>query len=214
MRLFLRDGVYYVEFGRGKKRSLKTGDEKLAKKIYKELEKEWLAGRLLVLDKENRTTLHDFIDRYLDYRRTLNLSQSTIDMDSLALRSLAEAIGESTLMGRLCGKRVVKGKPAPGQERLEEFTRAMLAKKVRPTSINAYLRHIRAALTTALDWGLIEQKPTVKMLKTDKGLPRFLRPEEIDGILTKALEIRPDFHPMLVMYLWSGARRNELLALQ
>ncbi|MDO9110210.1 MAG: hypothetical protein Q7U40_06105, partial [Desulfatirhabdiaceae bacterium] len=47
MRLFCRNGVYYVEIGRGKWRSLKTRDEKTANGIFRDMEKEYLRGRLL-----------------------------------------------------------------------------------------------------------------------------------------------------------------------
>jgi integrase len=43
--------------------------------------------------------------------------------------------------------------------------------------------------------------------KRSKILPQFLLPEEIDRILEKTQELPPDFYPMIVFYLFIGARR-------
>lgn len=61
MRLYQksRDSVYYVEFERGKSRSLKTRDAAEARKLYNAVKKEYLAGRLSEIRGESRVTLGD-----------------------------------------------------------------------------------------------------------------------------------------------------------
>ena len=51
MRLYKRktSGVWYISFGRGKEKSLKTGDEAQAKRIFKKVQEEVLKGRLIQL---------------------------------------------------------------------------------------------------------------------------------------------------------------------
>ena len=62
MRLFRREnGIWYVEFERGKKKSLGTRDKKLAERIFKEPQKEALKGKLILLEKTQRITLDEFI---------------------------------------------------------------------------------------------------------------------------------------------------------
>ena len=51
------------------------------------------------------------------------------------------------------------------------------------------------------------------MLPTGKKIPRYLRPEQIKAIIAKAEELHPQFVQMLNFCLWTGARRNEALAL-
>lgn len=50
MRLFTRKGIYYVQTGRNTKVSLKTRDRQKALPIFRDMEKEWLRGRLLKLE--------------------------------------------------------------------------------------------------------------------------------------------------------------------
>ena len=60
MRLFNRKGVWHVEFAGGKRRSLRTSDEKTARGIFRELEKDYLRGRLLRLDNTKRISISEF----------------------------------------------------------------------------------------------------------------------------------------------------------
>ena len=72
MRLFKRGDTYYVEFQRGKKRSLKTGNKKEAEAIFNQLRREWLAGRLIQLDSSKNVSLGEFTKEYLKHRESLN----------------------------------------------------------------------------------------------------------------------------------------------
>ena len=51
MRLYKRGQIWWVAFDRVRRRSLKTRDEKEAQRIFKALEREHLAGRLIKLDR-------------------------------------------------------------------------------------------------------------------------------------------------------------------
>lgn len=98
MRLFNRDGIFYVQFERGKKKSLKTGDERVATAIFNEMEKEYLKGRLIQLDNFKKISLKDFRAKYVgeEYAEdgTLVLkgregtSKETAKMDYKALKYL------------------------------------------------------------------------------------------------------------------------------
>ena len=50
MRVFKRGDVYYVEFARADRQSLRAPDKKLAESIFGKLQKETLMGRLACLD--------------------------------------------------------------------------------------------------------------------------------------------------------------------
>lgn len=55
MRMFQREnGIWYAQFKRGKKRSLKTRDKEEAEEIYRDLRREYLNGRLVLLDQVTR----------------------------------------------------------------------------------------------------------------------------------------------------------------
>ena len=91
--------------------------------------------------------------------------------------------------------------------------RVWLARGVKPQSINSYLRHIRAALSKAYEWELIRKKPKIQMFPVDKPLPRVLKPDEIEILLSRAKETNTELWRLLVFYLWTGCRRKEALDL-
>ena len=97
MRLFCRHGVYHVEFAGGKRRSLRTSDEQTAKGIFKELEKEYLRGRLLRLDNSKRKSISEFSTHYSEHRP--GISKWTVKKDLLSLKLLREAIRHPGLGG-------------------------------------------------------------------------------------------------------------------
>lgn len=201
MRLYWRKGIAYVELARGKAKSLKTSDPTEAESIFKEMLKEWHRVRIFDLESKNNISLGDFRDQYLESRTGL-VSDRTIRHDTLSLQLLCDSAGAKTPLKLINLKRIT------------DFINIRLAKGNKPQSINSYLRHIKSALSSAEELEFIKKKPHIKMLKVRKHLPRYLRKEEIDAIMKISAETRPEFHRMLVFYLWTGARRNEALTLQ
>ena len=65
MRLSKQRGIWYLETRRNKRTSLGTRDEKKARAILREAEKEALRGRLFDLEKAKRITLSEFKDEYI-----------------------------------------------------------------------------------------------------------------------------------------------------
>lgn len=96
------------------------------------------------------------------------------------------------------------------------FVNTCLVRKLELTSINTYLRHIRGALNTAYEWHpeAFRRRPRVKLIKTEKKLPRILTKKEIDKILIKAVETDPDMAPIIRFAIWTGCRRAEIIGLQ
>lgn len=202
MRLFQREhGIYYVEFGRGRKKSLKTKDQAKALAIFREMEKEWLRGRLVHLENEKRISLGDFAEAYIESRD--GISPHTVKKDRLSLELLAAVVGKSLPLRALT------------EERLEEFKRACKARGASEITIDGYLRHIKAALSYAVEQGLIKRKPKVKMYrKDDRELPRIILPDDIKKILEKAREKDAELWRLFTFLAWTGCRRREGLGLE
>ncbi len=207
MRLFKRGSTYYVEFARGDKQSLKTSDKKLAEGIFTKLQKEALMGRLVRLDLDGGMTLGEFVVRYLETRT--GMSPPTLRADRLALSHLENALGSKTPLRLITPEKIEKFKKLCLSGALSASERPM-----KPVSVNSYLRHIKAALTVAVQWGYLQTRPAVKMLNAGKPLPRYLRKEEIEAIMERCRQSKPGFYPLLQFYLWTGARRNEALGLE
>lgn len=102
MRLYQkqRDGVYYVEFERDKRRSLKTKDLAEARKLYNAVKKEYLAGRLSEIRGESRVTLGEFRAEYDKWARDAR-EPKTYKADMLALQKLVDVAGESAKLDKL-----------------------------------------------------------------------------------------------------------------
>ena len=195
MRLFRRGDHFYVEYCRGKKKSLGTKDEVHARAIYKEMKAEALKGRLFPLEEYRNLTLAKFSEDYIKNR--VGVSTATIKLDTYALKLLADVLGGAIQMKAITAAKI------------GEFKAACLARKVKPRSVNTYLRHIKAALSYAVDDGYIEKRPKIKMLPVGESLPRILSPDEIQAILIKAHETSLDLWRYITFCLWTGARRSE-----
>lgn len=200
MRLFCRKGVYHVEFAGGKRRSLRTSDEKTATGIFKELEKEYLRGRLIKLDNSKRLTISEFATEYEKSR--VGLSKWTVKKDLLSLKLLREAVGDIDI-------RVLTA------DKISRFKSICLSREASPQTVNGYLRHIKAALAYALDAEMIDKKPTIKMVPAnDEGMAeRIISPADLKAILEGARTRSQDFERYLTVLLWTGARRREILNL-
>lgn len=204
MRLFQRkNGIYYVEVERNQWKSLKTHDEKKANILFQKLQQKQSQGQIILLqDTEKKMTLGDFKIGYLKESEKIK-APDTLRADELALRLLADVIGESIQMRAI------------NEESIKKFKQICFGRQLKPVSINTYLRHIKAALNNAQEEGYITMAPKIKFIKIRKDpLPRFLKKDEIDTILKEAEEFNPSFHRMLVFYLWTGARRSEALRLE
>lgn len=200
MRLYQRGGWWYAEFSRGKAKTLKTRDEATAAAIFKEMEKEYLRGRLIKLDG-SRLSLSEFSTEYEKHRP--GVSKWTVKKDALSLKLLREAIGNIQLRALSASK-------------IKEFCGVCLTRGAKPQTVNGYLRHIKAALTYALDESLIEKKPKIKMVPEKKAdlAERIIPPKTIQAIIGAAAVDDQDFGRYLTVLLWTGARRREILSLQ
>ena len=59
---------------------------------------------------------------------------------------------------------------------------AYLQSRYNPTTVNIRLRGIRAMLNYLVEKGMIRPPFNVKMIKTDRHLPKFITPDEMDAI--------------------------------
>lgn len=203
MKLIRREnGYYYILYCRGKKRSLDTKDEAIAKAMFKEEETDYLAGKLLHLQNYKTITLGEFRKTYVETYRT-GLAKHTTKQDERALQRLAEAIGDSTYLSAISPVKSAK------KTKIEEFKTICLERKVKPVSINSYLRHIKKALNNAVDAGILEKYKKISMLKVGKRLPKIMYPGQVDALLTatKADDVMEWLYYMVC--LWTGARREE-----
>jgi len=201
MRLFKREnGIWYVEFERGKKRSLRTKDKREAERLFKELQRELLKGRLILLEKCEKLKLSEFIQEYLAWAEKVK-SRETVRRDKLALRNFLDLIGDKIL--RTVSVRDV-----------EKFLLFCLEQGRKRSGVNVDYRHLKAAFNKAKEWGYIKENPftRVKPLREEKTPPRFLSEEEVRKVL-EALKDDEDFYDIVLFTIETGCRRQEVLNL-
>lgn len=198
MRLINRNGWWHIEFDRYTRRSLRTRDDKVAERRFKVFEKKALAGRLAFLEKRPpHKALVAFADDYLEYSYQTK-EPTTQRADSLALRKLMAYVGESTPLTQIT------------RQVLDKYF-AELSQTVKKSSVNVYLRHLKAAFTKAVEWKLLKDNPCkgIKELKYQKGFPRYLTREEVHRLLEA--ETAPAFARLWRFLVLSGCRRREAL---
>ncbi|WP_285905795.1 tyrosine-type recombinase/integrase [Pseudodesulfovibrio pelocollis] len=201
MRLYQRpSGHWYIEFSRNDRRSLKTKDEAQAKRLFKKIKQEALAGRLVQLDCSGNTTLGAFADEYLAWaEQTQNIH--TYRANKKALDKLIHYAGKSVRLGSL------------GQRAVDDMTADLLKQGRKPSTINHYIRHAKAVLSKAVDWKMVKHNPLrhVKQIPGGASEPGFMDAAQARDYISKITD--PDVRRMAVAYIASGVRRCELLGL-
>ena len=116
--------------------------------------------------------LSEYVREYLKYIQTNN-APKTYDTYSYSLKLFQNHVGDKLLSDLV-------------SRDLESF-KEMRKKTVGDTTINMDIRAINAAMTTAVDWDLLENNPfhKVKLIKIAKQQPIYLRKKEFDKVCKK-----------------------------
>jgi len=97
--------------------------------------------------------------------------------------------------------------------------------KVSPATINKDLRHVKAALKKAHEWGYLRSLPRIRMVREPEKLPRYVTPEHFELLYTRAAEkakypnqpgqsfTAPQYwRALMVTAYMTGLRINEILS--
>jgi len=123
MRLFQKRGWWHVELHRNKSRSLRTQNEAEAKKIFRDMEKEWLRGRLLNLEGYKKITISELQN---DYCSRSNVSKWTVKKDDLSFKLLIDTVGDIQV------RTITK-------EKIRAFKSACITRGASHITVNGYL---------------------------------------------------------------------------
>lgn len=201
MRLFKREnGIYYVEFKRGKKMSLKTKDKSEAIRLFNKLKRQYLEGKLLHLIKDGKNILFStYLKEFLEWSESYHRWQ-TYYMNRHISNKFIQAVGDKFLS-------------AYKKRDLDLYVQRLRQEKFKPSSINIHIRHIKAIFNKAVEWEYLQVNPfsNYKGVKQQEKPPRFLTKEEI-----KKIEQVIDDESLLFLFrflIYTGARRGEALGL-
>lgn len=164
MYLVKRNKFYHIYFrdasGRMKTISTKKGTKREAMMVLNEME-----SKQIPRSKLPQITFNDFVNRYMEFAR-INRSPTYVEQFKYAFRELKIEVKNKLLseinhndIEKMVNRRRVEGKN---------------------TSTNTFITCIKSAFNRAIDWGLLETNPAVKIKKKKlpKNHPIFITEEE------------------------------------
>jgi integrase len=201
MRMFKREnGTWYVQLKRGKKISLKTTDKKEAEYLFRQIQRQALAGKLFLFDQNKKIKLKDFAEEYLKWLEN-NKAESTRERVGRIFKVFISYIGNKTLLSAI------------NQRKIEQYLQER-GKTIKNTTTNIEIRHLKAAFNKAIEWEYIKTNPFkhIKQQKVEELLPKFLTEEEI-GKMLKIITNKRD-KLLFMIYIYTGMRRSEAINLR
>ena len=202
-----KSGGYYWELdfyykGERFRRSTRTDNIQIAKTIKKDIEAKIAKGIFNIGDTnfKKEVTFKDFIDQFLGHSKTYK-ALGTWKRDGLVLNQFyAFCKNESKTRFLSSVNRML----------IDKYV-GCRSKEVCPASVNVEIRHIKAALSIACQWGLIQSNPAkgIKPLPIPERAPRFFTMDQMQQIL-KTIDIQP-LKQIVVFAVNTGARLSEII---
>lgn len=197
---FKRGSVWYCEID-GRRVSLRTEDRDAALRLFTEIKRQHLAGKLARISGECTTTLEQFRAQYIEWGEHAQ-EWATFRANRLALDKLVAICGPKILLDRV------------GRKALDDLVSQSRKARLSTASVNNYIRHARSVMNKAVDWDLIKANPFAgfKELPKERKPPRFL--DKGDAVQLMARIDCLHLRRLMAAYLSTGRRRAELLALE
>jgi integrase len=194
--LFKRNNdIYYVVYNdlRGHRRWQSTGtsDRKEAERIKDQISRS--------SEKPRVVTLKVFEQMIYQYAES-NLSQGTVSVYKRSFRRLIPSTGDVLIKGIT-------------PLLIEKFKQDCL-KKVSATTVNIYLRTIRAAFNLAKEWRLIDENParSCKQIRVPDKEPIYFTSKEINTLTINITDCQ--FKRLILLAVYTGIRRGEIANLK
>jgi len=198
----------------GRRRSKRIGSKSLAKKFQRKIEGQLAAG---TYESTERVTWQQFRSEWEEKIGSGMEPQSrrcTLDalrhFERITKPKLVRSIKTQTV-----DEFIAKRRTEPGIYKGE---------KVAPATINKELRHIKAVLRIAHDWGYLAKPPKVRMEKEPQKIKAYVTPEHLPMIYGAADVAKrpesPDYTPgdwwraLIVFGYCTGWRIRQILALR
>ena len=184
---------WYDEDGNKRQKSTGSKDKRDALKSLTDL-------KTFTKDKKPKPTLFSQFAQHFKESCAGTLSSGTLEIYRQAFNNFERLAGDIHLHSIT--------------PRQWDMFRAERLKEVRPTTCNIELRALRAALSTAVRWQLIEKnpfscQPMCRIIEEDAP---FLTLEQLRSILF--VMKNPDMRDFITIAFFTGMRRGEILSLQ
>ena len=195
------NGIYYAcwrQDNKNRRKSLRTEDEALANRRFRNFKRDLLAGRLVSIETGVRKKLYEFTDELLAHKEATTSEQNAY-LYEVALDK-AKTCWKDIPLQHITGRHI------------DTLILDMARKGLKPPTINKNIRHIKGALSKAYEWDYIN-----KPLK----FPKPLEEEEVNRYFTlndlkKLFDVIDDleFADLCLLSAYSALRSGELLRLK
>lgn len=148
----------------GKRRSKKVGAKSLAERYLRRVEGELAAG---TYQKNSRKQWADFRAEYKE-RIAARLSPGTLQETMSALDHFEKLVKPKRIMAittQTVDEFIVKRQAERGRNK---------ESKVSPATVNKELRHLRAVLAVAVEWGYLPSPPKYRKVREPEKLPTYV----------------------------------------
>jgi integrase len=208
---------WYEPDGRRKGKACGAGfrGRKLAEKLQRKVEGELTAG---TYQKQARRSWEDFRQEYrervLDGLAVGTRGQAEISLDHF--ERIVKPLRVSAVSSAHVADFIAARRKEPGRKEGDALS---------PHSINKDLRHLKAALRVAVEWGYLAHMPKVRMEKAPKRLPTYVTGDHFAAVYQACDKARrpadlPNipaadwWRALMVMGYMTGWRVADMLALR
>ncbi len=203
MRLFKREnGIWYVEFERNVRRSLRTKNRDEAYRLFKKLQREYLKGNVEVhvRNRSDKVKLSQFFDEYLSWCEKARAEGTYVKAEKVT-KMFLEVVGDLKLS-------------LLSRKHLDEYVSFMVSRGYAKTTVNIHIRTLKSILSKAVEWEYLEKNPFsgYKQLKVQEKPPAFLLPEDIEKV--EEVIDNPDWLFVFRLFVYTGMRRGEIASLR
>ena len=162
-------------------------------------------GRFLDVKKHAKIKFEDFAKTFVELHSKVNKRPRVAKRDEQLIKRLSGHFAGKYLY-EITSKQIEEYKKVRKETKLKD-------KFIAAATVNRELACLKCMFNKAIEWGKADDNPVrkVKLFKENNKRLRFLEKEEIPKFLDSAA---PHLKPILIVALFTGMRKSEILTLQ
>jgi len=201
-----RNGYYYKIDGR--RLALSTTNYNEACELLRAIKTAYMKGKVARITGECDMTLGQFQKEYEPWAEDTQPTK-TFKANRIALRKIIQIEGQSQRLDRLTMKTMDEMK----RLKREKKGKKKSTEPLKESTINNYIRHSKAVMNKAVDWGYLRTNPFkgAKLLQQTKRVA-YIEPKDFNKFISTVVDL--DLRRFIVACLTTGRRRSELVRLR
>jgi integrase len=195
-----KNGNYYViwmEFGKQRRKSLKTKDRRIAKRRLNDFKRDLIAGKIISLPRSGRIRFFDFCEEFKRIHEP-KVRSSTWELYEEAIKKAKACWGDIHIY-------------TLGRKDVEKFMSDMARTGLKIPTINKNYRHIRTVLSKMFDWEYISRPIKLPGQWDEEELARFLTVAQLRKLIGEMDDL--EFSDFSLLSAYTGLRSGELCRL-